>query len=369
MPKTKAPTAPETFASRLERCRAVMQKNRLPAYLLTRHVDTHYMTGFTGEDSAVLVTPRAVHVISDARFVEALSSEVPWCKVHLRKFLLMDEIGKVVKKLKLTRFAVQADGLRVSEFDALQKAARPVRLVKGPPILSDMRRLKDAGELSLMEFAIRMAEEAFLATCRSIKPGMTERDLAARLEFEMRTRGSSAPAFESIVAVGANASHPHARAGDRQVVDGCAILFDWGATWQFYRSDLTRVVFVGSISPRIRKIYSIVLDAQEKAIAALRPGARMCDVDAVARKVITDAGFGKQFGHGLGHGLGLEVHEAPSLSWRSEEKLVAGMVVTVEPGIYLPGVGGVRIEDDVLITNDGCKVLSRLRKDLSAAVI
>ena len=150
---------------------------------------------------------------------------------------------------------------------------------------------------------------------------------------------------------------------------GSAILFDWGARVDFYCSDLTRVLFVGSIPKKIAEVYPIVLEAQQRAIAGLRPSERMCDVDAIARTYITEAGFGEQFGHGLGHGLGLDVHEAPSLSWRSSDKLKAGTVVTVEPGIYLPGVGGVRIEDDVLVTPTGCRVLSRLSTALEDAVV
>lgn len=185
----------------------------------------------------------------------------------------------------------------------------------------------------------------------------------------MRRRGATGTAFPSICAEGRNAALPHAHPGARRVKHGSAILFDWGARVGRYCSDLTRVVFVGSIPPKIGAVYPIVLEAQRRAIAALRPGARMCDVDAVARDYIRDAGFGEAFNHGLGHGLGLDVHEPPSLSWRSTEKLEPGMVVTVEPGIYLPGVGGVRIEDDCLVGERNGRVLSGLGKSLSEAVL
>ena len=225
------------------------------------------------------------------------------------------------------------------------------------------------GMRQAIDEAIRVAEEAFRAMGKTIRVGQTEIELAARLEYEMKRRGSSSPAFDSIVAVDANAALPHACPGKRKVRRGSMILFDWGATYRFYRSDLTRVVFVGSIPRTIRRIYQIVLEAQQRAIAAIRPGQKMCDVDAVARNHIAEAGYKKEFGHGLGHGLGLDVHEAPALSWRSSEELQAGTVVTVEPGIYLPGVGGVRIEDDVLVTPTGCRILSRLTKDLKSAVL
>jgi len=346
-----------------------MAKHDVSAYLITQHQDYSYLTGFSGEDSAILLMPRAVHVISDSRFDEVIGEEIPWAKKHLRKMLLTDEVGKICGKLKLDRLAVQADGLTVETFDTLKKKVKPTNLAKAPAIVNGMRKIKDDEELVALHKAIVVAQEAFVATCASIAIGQTERELAARLEYEMRLRGAAGRSFETIVAEGANASHPHAHAGDRRVEAGSAILFDWGAKVGVYCSDLTRCVFMGRIPPPLEEVYKVVLDAQLAAIDAIRPGARMCDVDAVARKKITSAGYGKQFGHGLGHGLGIDVHEPPSLSWRSDEELAAGMVVTVEPGVYLPGVGGIRIEDDVVVTAEGCRVLSDLKKDLSSAVL
>ncbi len=369
MARKKSDAIPEWIKARLTAARAEMAKSDLPAYLLTRHMDTFYMTGFTGEDSAVIVMPRAVHLVSDSRFDEAIDAEVPWVKKHLRKGLLVDEIANVCRKLKLERIAIQADDVSVQMLTALRKSAKPTRTVTAPPIVNRLRMAKDPTELKTLCKAITVAQDAFLATRKSIRVGQTEEEVAARLEYEMRKRGSTCAAFGTMVAVGANASHPHAHAGKRKITRGCAILFDWGATVGFYRSDLTRCLFMGRIPSRIREIYKVVLDAQLAAIEAIRPGARMCDVDGVARKLITRAGYGKQFGHGLGHGLGLDVHEAPSLSWRSNDALEPGSVVTVEPGIYLPGVGGVRIEDDVLVTSSGHRILSDLTKDLRSAVL
>ena len=220
-----------------------------------------------------------------------------------------------------------------------------------------------------MNKALRNAEEAFLAMRKTIKVGQTEQEMAARLEYEMKLRGASGPSFPTICAEGANSALPHASPGQRKVKRGSAVLFDWGARVNGYCSDLTRMVFVGSIPRKIGEIYEIVLEAQLAAIDAIRPGRRMCDVDAVARKIVTDAGYGERFNHGLGHGLGIDVHEAPSLSWRSKAKLEPGMLVTAEPGIYLPGIGGVRIEDDVLVTRTGKRVLSKLSKTMKDAVI
>lgn len=357
------------IADRLKRCRRRLAKDGVSAFLITNPVDYYYLTGFTGEDSAVLVTARDVHMISDGRFDQTLDHETPWATKWLRKGLLNAEIGNVLRKLKIKSPAVQTGHLTVADHAEIKKLGKLTAPKAAPPILAEMRRIKERSELAIMGKALRIAEEAFVATCAALRLGQTELELAARIEFEMKTRGASGPAFPTIVAEGPNAAHPHAHPGDRQVKLGSAVLFDWGAKVDGYRSDLTRVVFIGRIPPRLGEIYGIVLDAQMRAIAAIAPGVKMCDVDAVARTAIADAGYAKEFNHGLGHGLGLDVHEPPSLSWRSDEKLTAGTVVTVEPGIYLPGVGGVRIEDDVLVTPTGSRVLSKLPKRLEQAVI
>jgi Xaa-Pro aminopeptidase len=346
-----------------------MSAHGVTGYLITKRFDHYYLCGFTGEDSAVLITKNGVHIISDGRFDTSIKREAPWAEVSLRKGTLVDEIVTVVRESGLKELAVQTDAMPVATRDLLRRKLKGVHLIGAPPIAGNMRLLKDAEELVTMMKAVRIAEAAYQAMLKSIRVGQTELEMAARLEFEMKRRGSTAPAFESIVAVDANAALPHAVPGERKVKAGCTILFDWGATYQFYRSDLTRTVFVGSIPPQMERVYEVVLAAQKKAIAAIRPGARMCDVDAVARDHIAEAGFGDKFNHGLGHGLGLDVHEPPSVRWTSQEECRPGMVVTVEPGVYLPEVGGVRIEDDVLVTPKGYQVLSRLKKDLKSAVL
>lgn len=366
----KTKSGPRPFIqARLERCRAAMAAKKINALLITNRMDHFYVTGFTGEDSAALITKRDVHIITDGRFETSSNAEVGWAKQHFRKKLLLEEIGKVCGKLRLKTLHIQPTVVTVADQKELRKYARPTRLADAPDIFGQLRRIKDREELKVTGEAIRVAEEAFKTTRRSIRVGQTERQIAARLEYEMQKRGASGCAFPSIVAEGPNGALPHAVPGDRKVKKGSAILIDWGATYDFYRSDLTRMVFVGTIPPKIRKIYGVVLDAQEKAIKAIKPGERMCDIDAVARQHIKKCGFGKYFGHGLGHGVGLDIHEAPRLSWMSDEKLAAGMVVTVEPGIYLPGVGGVRIEDDVLVTASGCEVLTTLSRDIGKSVV
>lgn len=357
------------IAGRLSRCRRQMTKNRIRAYLITNPADYFYLTGFTGEDSAVLLAGRDVHVITDGRFEESTRKECPWARLWMRKGQLNNEIAKVCKQLEIKSLAVQPDHLTVGDQAALLRLNKQTRLRRALPITAKMRCIKSADELAKLRKALRVAEEAFVAMRKSIRVGQTELELAARLEYEMKRRGASGPSFPTICGEGPNAALPHAQPGNRKVKRGCAILFDWGARVGGYCSDLTRIVCVGNMPPKIAEIYGIVLAAQKRAISGIRPGARMCDVDALARNFIANAGYREAFNHGLGHGLGVDVHEAPSLSWRSKEKLEAGMVVTVEPGIYLPGVGGVRIEDDVLVTQSGRRILSRLGKSPADAVI
>ena len=365
--KTRGPSP--IIAKRIARCRRQMSKHPTKAFLVSRPSDLFYLTGFTGEDSAVLITPRDVHVISDGRFDEAINQECPWVTKWLRKLTLETEIASVCKKLEIRSLAVQPEMMTLGSAAEIKKNYKAIRIVHAPPIVADMRLCKDPTELVCIRKAIRVAQDAFVAMRETIRVGQTEKELAARLEYEMQRRGSSGVAFPTIVAEGLNAALPHAHPGKRRVKKGSAILFDWGACVGGYTSDLTRMLFVGSIPRKIGEIYPIVAEAQRRAIAAIRAGKRMCDVDAVARDYIAEAGYREAFNHGLGHGMGLDVHEAPRLSWQSKDKLKAGSVVTVEPGIYLPGVGGVRIEDDVLVTPTGHRVLTRLSKKLEDAVI
>jgi Xaa-Pro aminopeptidase len=238
-----------------------------------------------------------------------------------------------------------------------------VDLVATDGVLGDLRKIKDAHEIQLVRQAITVAQDAFVAVRRQIRPGMTENHLAGLMMLELRARGASDASFPPIIASGAPSSLPHYRPTDAAIKPNRPLLIDWGAFLGGYCSDLTRTLLLGRVAARIRTIYSIVLEAQAAAIAFLRPGVTSRQADSVARRIIAKAGFGKQFGHGLGHGIGREIHEGPALRRKGEaQELLPGMIVTVEPGIYLPGEGGVRIEDDVLITDRGCEVLSSLPK-------
>ncbi len=369
MVRKKSNRPSTTISNRLDECRRRLRSAGLRTLLISSEVDYFYLTGFTGADSAAIVTPNDVHIITDGRFLEEIAVEVPWARIWLRKGLLNDEIIRACSALRIKRIGVQPTRFTVGDQTEFHRAIRSMRIVSAPAIVEGMRKVKDRQELAAITKAIRVAEDAFHATIKSIRPGQSELEVAARIEFEMKCRGASAPAFNTICAEGPNAAVPHAVPGNRKLKKGSGLLIDWGARVGGYHSDLTRMVFIDSIPAKFREIYKIVLDAQLAAIEAIRPGARMCDVDAVAREMISKAGYGKAFTHGLGHGLGLKVHEAPSLSWRSKEALEPGMVVTVEPGVYLSGVAGVRIEDDVLVTTKGHRVLTRLSKSIDDALL
>jgi Xaa-Pro aminopeptidase len=235
--------------------------------------------------------------------------------------------------------------------------------------LLDQRAVKQPMEISAIRQALKIQRQAFRRTLDQLRPGQTENQVAAFLEYQMRLLGADGASFPTIAAADANAALPHAIPGPRKLRRGGILLIDWGARFRGYCGDLTRVVALGKMPPKLREVYKVVLDAQLAAIDAVGPGKRLKDIDAVARCMIEKAGYGEYFGHGLGHGIGLDIHEQPVLSRRAKGELRPGHVVTVEPGIYLPGVGGVRIEDDVLVTARGRQVLSDLPKSLESAII
>lgn len=348
-----------------------LTRKRVRALLITNPRDIRYLTGFVGDDSWAVLTAKstAVTVLTDFRFQEQVQDEAPHVRVRVRKAGLSEELATLMKKDRLRRLAIQPAHVTLAQRKAIARKIGSGRLVQIDDGLLGQRAVKDAQEIAAIQRALKIQQEAFRRTVRRIKPGQTEQEIAAFLEYQMRLLGADGPSFPTIVAADANASLPHAVPGSRKVRRGGIVLIDWGARWRGYCSDLTRVVAIGKMPRKIREVYQVVLDAQLAAIDAIKPGVALKEVDAVARRIITKAGYGKHFGHSLGHGLGLDIHEQPTLSAKSKGHLQPGQVVTVEPGVYLPGVGGVRIEDDVLVTQRGRRVLSDLPKDLESTMI
>jgi Xaa-Pro aminopeptidase len=290
--KAKKPPIPRVIAERLARTRRRMADANLPAYLVTNPPDQYYLTGFTGEDGAALITPRQVYLLTDGRFTEQARVEAGWANARIRIKGLSDELTKLARRLGFDRLGIQPNHLTLRMADTIRKAIRPARLVKAKPIADNLRLRKDPAEIQAIRRAARVAQDAFHATRRAIRIGMTEREIAARLEYEMQRRGAAGPAFPTIVAEGPSAALPHYRPAARRIRPGSLILIDWGATVDHYRSDLTRVLFVRTISPRFRRIYRAVAEAQRRAIQAVRPGASTRDVDGAARRYLRSAGLG-----------------------------------------------------------------------------
>jgi len=349
---------------RLQRLRAALSDQECDALLITNPNDIFYLTGFHGEDSYLLVSSRACVIISDFRFQEELDQTPRGVRVHIRDGAIDKAVGRVVADYEgLRSIGVQAEHLSLVRKTRLARAVRPARLRQTKGLLGRLRAVKDDVEVRAIRRAVRIQEEALRGTLDTLEPGVAEAEVAAELEYRMKRLGAEGPSFPTIVAAGAAASRPHYRPGEPKLRARGAVLIDWGARAAGYCGDMTRCVAFGRWPGPLAEVYDLVLEAHLTAIDAVRPGARCRDVDAAARDVIAAAGYGDVFGHGLGHGLGLDVHESPRLSRHTSETLEPGMVVTIEPGVYLPGVGGIRIEDDVLVTGRGRRNLSTLPKD------
>ena len=357
---------------RIENLRAAIQQDPIDALLVAAEPNVRYLTGFTGDASVLLVTADRTLMISDGRYTAQLVEECPGLEVHVRPVeqVLFDAIGAVIARFGAQRVGFEPSKLTVAQHAKLRELAPAVELVGVAGRVEALRAVKDEGEVAAIRTAIGQAERAFTMLRAGLDPDDSEKNLADALEGYLRRCGATAAAFAPIVAVGRRAALPHAQpTRTARVRDADFLLVDWGASAGGYKSDLTRVVVTGKVTPKFEEVYRTVLEAQERGIEALRPGARAGDVDAAARSVIEGAGYGRFFNHGLGHGFGLEIHESPFFRRDNPVPLKAGMIVTIEPGIYLPDWGGIRIEDDVLITPDGPVVLTQAPRSLESIVL
>jgi Xaa-Pro aminopeptidase len=358
----------DPYAPRRERLARALADEGLDALAVSAVVNVTYLTGFSGDSSVLVLTRDRAVLVSDPRYTEQIGEECPGLEAHIRtpSQKIHEAVAAVLAKLGARAVGLESAAVTLADLEALKGQAPAVDWKPGADRVERLRMVKDAFEVGQIREAIGMAERAFTVLRALLRPEDREKDLCDALDGYLRRAGAQGASFPPIVAVGPRAALPHAPPTEHAVAEGELLLVDWGASGRFYKSDLTRVLATRKISTKLEEVYTVVLRAQQQAIRAVRPGAIARDIDAEARSVIGKAGFGDFFGHGLGHGLGLQVHEGPAIRPNSETTLQPGMVFTVEPGVYLPGWGGVRIEDDVLVTPDGCEVLSGVPRELDS---
>ena len=347
-----------------------MASNDATSLLVTDITNIRYLTGFTGSSAILLVTDKDALIISDGRYEEQLRQQCPDIEAAIRSMTdtLFDFTAAQLKDRCPDEVFFEYGAISLKQFDQLKETYQG-NLKRSGHWIEDLRAVKDESEIQLIRKSIAINQTVFQTIIGNLSPSVTEKEIAAEIEYQGRRLGADGCSFEPIVAVGNNSALAHYRPGDVKIGDGDFTLIDWGLNYQGYASDLTRMLLTSKTPPKLVEIYDVTLAAQQAAIEQIKPGIDAKVVDSTAREFIAAAGFGDQFNHGLGHGIGLNIHEGPRLSPSFEGVLQSGMVVTVEPGIYLPGFGGVRIEDDVLITDDGCEVLSNLPKERKLCVV
>jgi Xaa-Pro aminopeptidase len=356
------------YPARVQGLRAKLEQEKLDAILISAAENRRYLSGFVGTAGWLFITKSAAVLATDFRYVEQAGIQAPGYRVD-RITGKLDWLPKLCVEFGAMHVGFESDNLTVAQFDRLKQALaeakevpQGVQLRPTQGLTLGLRAVKDAEEMRLVTKAIEIADQAFDEVSAALEPGVTEEDVAWRIEQAVRRRGAEAISFDTIVGAGANGARPHHRAGGDRLKSGEPVVIDMGARYQGYCSDLTRTIVLGRPDAQFKKVYDIVLAAQSAAIEMVRPGMTGAECDAISRKVIQEAGYGDAFGHSLGHGVGLEVHESPGVGPTSQGALQEGMVFTIEPGIYLTGWGGVRIEDVVALENGRARVISKARK-------
>jgi Xaa-Pro aminopeptidase len=360
--------APLQIAGRLDQLRARFGELGVDALLVTRLPNIRYLTGFTGSAALLLVLPTGATFVTDGRYGEQSRTQLGDAGVdaQIEVRITAAEQREVLARAAAgaRRIGLEDNGVTWAQQRELASAFAPIELVPAGAVVEELRRVKDDGEVDRIAAACAIADDAFVSLLPRLADGPTEREFALALEFAMRERGATHMSFDPIIAAGPNGAMPHSRPSDRRIEAGELVVCDFGCIVDGYCSDMTRTVSVGDPGPDARRLYDLVLASQQAGRDAVASGVGCVDVDRVCRDVISDAGYGEAFSHGTGHGVGLEIHEAPRVAASAAGTLLVGDVVTVEPGVYLPGVGGVRIEDTVVVTATGSRPLTHTPKDL-----
>ena len=357
--------------NRIERIRKAIFDNNLDAFLVLIEENRRYLSGFTGEDTqfdesagVLLITANELILATDSRFELQAANQAPWFEIICYQEGLIKLLPDLLKRLQPQRLGLESIRLSYSQYQKmvaqLNTANLKIELVATENLVENLRVIKDDVEIESTKQALALAESVFSSFAKTIAPGMTEKEAAWSMEKGMREAGAEALSFPTIVASGPNSALPHAIPGEREFKAGEPLLFDWGARLNGYCSDISRTLIIGNPDATFQKVFETVLEAQQKAIKSIQPGMSSKSVDEIARRHIDKMGFKDKFGHGLGHGTGLAVHEAPRLSPLKDTPLEPGMMFTVEPGIYLAEWGGVRLENMVVVREDGVEVLNSL---------
>ena len=353
------------WAKRRRELQEELKQSGVDSLVITHPADWYYLTGFTGEAGALVVSRMGMTLITDGRFRVQAHEETKGVAIRLQKGSLFESAGLFLKRQRFRRVGFDPGQLNLAQFQTLRKAAGGgVKWRQAVGLVAGLRMRKDAKELAQMRRAALLAGEVVEGAFRLLKPGVREFEVAAEIEYQMRRRGASGPAFETIVAFGGRSALPHARPTSKQLKKNELVVLDLGAILGHYCSDITRTAYVGNAPSRVRRWYRAVLEAQTAAVAAVKAGVSCGEVDQAAREVLAGHRLDRYFVHSTGHGLGLEVHEEPRVARGQARPLEPGNVITIEPGVYVEGVGGIRIEDDVAVHSNKTEVLTRVERDL-----
>ena len=348
---------------RIEKIISSLNERGLDGILITSPFNRRYASNFTGTAGSVLISQKKSVFITDFRYVEQAEKQCKGYEIVQQKKSMKEEIANQVEKLGIKKLGFEQDYVTFAQYKEFESAFE-TELIPVSGIIEKLRLIKSESEIKILKEAARIADAAFEHIITFIQPGITELEVSNELEFFMRKAGATSSSFDTIVASGVRSALPHGVATEKRIEKGDFVTLDYGAYYQGYASDITRTIAVGEPSDKLKEIYRIVYEAQKRGVNGLKPGMGGKEADALTRDYITEKGFGEYFGHSTGHGIGLEIHEGPNLSLKSEYDLEPGMVVTVEPGIYIAGLGGVRIEDDTIITENGNELLTHSTKEL-----
>ncbi|WP_291293085.1 Xaa-Pro peptidase family protein [Enterococcus sp.] len=349
---------------RVEKLREAMRKDAVDGFLITSPYNLRYLTNFTGTTGLAVITLEKAFFVTDFRYTEQAAAQAQGFEIVKNSGPIFEEVATICENEEINVLAFEESHVSFADYSVLEEIIEETSLAPVSGMIESLREVKDESEIALIQQACHIADQGFEHILKVIRPGMTEIEVANQLDFFMRSLGATSVSFDTIVASGLRSAMPHGVASEKVIEHGDLITLDFGCYYQGYVSDMTRTFAVGDPGDKLKEIYQIVLEAQEKVLAAAKPGMTGIELDAIARDHIASFGYGEAFGHSTGHGIGLEIHEGPNVSFRADKAFVAGNVITDEPGIYLPGIGGVRIEDDLLITETGNQVLTHSPKEL-----